>query len=189
MRRVLITGLISLLALALITPVARGATLTRQVRVEIGSSPGTTPATPPGTLALRFVFRNKPQTKNKFTPRQLTRIDFSTVPLSCSNNPGEATSRLPLTWTLDVAVKLTKAPPPSGRKPKPRRFAFRFSYNFTDFRGTVGGTIDKPNRGPRPRAPRSQGTLSVTDLDAGPDQTNCSTNGLKQWGGLPLTGA
>ena len=188
MKRTLTGGLISLLALGLLVPAAGAATRLRQVQVEIGTSP-TMPPTPPGTLTLRFVLKNKPGTKNKFTPRQLTRIDFSSVPLSCSNNTGEGTSRLLLTRTLDVAVKLTKAPQPAGRNPKPGRYAFRFSYSFTDFSGTVRGTIDKPNPGMKPRAPRSQGTLEITDLDFDPGHTNCSTNGLKQWGGLPLSGA
>src|SRR5262245_12131625 len=188
MKRALVIGIVSLLAAALLAPAAGAATRIRQVQVEIGSSP-TTPPTPPGTLTLRFVFQNKPRTKNKFTPRQLTRIDFSGVPLSCMNNPGEGGSQLLFTTTLDVAVKLTKASQPAGKKPKRGRFAFRFSYAFAEFTGTLRGTIDKPNRGPKPRAPRSQGTLAITDLDARPGRTNCSTNGLEQWGGLPLTGA
>jgi hypothetical protein len=187
MKRALAIGILSLFALALIVPCAQGATRIREVRVPIDASP-TSPPTPPGTLTLRFVFKNKPRTKNKFTPRQLIRIDFSNVPLLCMNEPGQGTSRLLFTRTLDVAVKLTKAPQPAGKKPKPGRYAFRFSYTFTDFTGTVRGTIDKPNRGKKPRAPRSQGTLSITDLDANPGHTNCTSNGLKQWGGLPLTG-
>jgi hypothetical protein len=74
------------------------------------------------------------------TPGQLVRIDFSNVPLQCANGPGEGTSLLLLTRTLDVQVKLTKAPPPSGKKP---------------------------------RAPRSQGSLAIDDLDSGPGQANC----------------
>jgi len=188
MRRTVIGGLIWLLALALLAPAAGAATRLRQVEVEIGTS-STMPPTPPGTLTLRFAFKNKPQTKNRFTPRQLTRIDFSYVPLLCSNNSGEGTSRLLFTRALDVGVKLTKAPQPAGRNPKPGRYAFRFSYSFSEFNGTVRGTIDKPNHGNNPRAPRSQGALEITDLAFGPGHSNCSTNGLKQWGGLPLTGA
>lgn len=186
MNRTLVIGLIALLAPALLAPAADAATRIRQVQVEIGSSPFN-PTT--GPLTLRFVLKNTPRMKNKFTPRQLTRIDFSNVPLLCMNNPGEGTSQLLFTRTLDVAVKLTKAPQPAGKKPKPGRFAFRFSYAFTDFSGSVRGTIDKSNHVSKPRSPRSQGTLSITDLDAGPGHTNCSTNGLKQWGGLPLTAA
>lgn len=188
MKRAPIIGLVSLLALALVVPAAGAATQLRQVQVEIGGSP-IPPSPPPGTLTLRFVFKNTPQRKNKFTPRQLTRIDFSAVPLFCMNNPGEGGSELFFTRTVDVAVKLTKAPQPAGKKPKPGRYAFRFSHTFTDFTGTVRGTIDKSNHGTKPRAPRSQGTLEITELDFGPGHTNCATNGLKQWGGVPLTAA
>jgi hypothetical protein len=184
MRRALLIGLIGLFGLALLTPAAQAATQLRQVRVEIASSPSA-PA-PPGTLTLRFVFKNKASTPSKFTPRQLVRIDFANVPLRCANNPGEPTSQLLLTRTLDVAVKLAKVPPPSGKKPKPGRYAFRFAYSFADFDGTLRSTIDKPNRPSGPRPTRSQGSLTINDLDAGPGQTNCSTNGPKSWGGLPV---
>jgi hypothetical protein len=184
MKRALITGFLSLVALALLAPAAQGATRIRQVQVPIGSST----TTPAGTLTLRFVFANRPQTKRKFTPRRLIRIDFSKVPLICSNGSGEGTSQLLFDSTMDVSVKLTKAPPPHTSKPKPGRYAFRFAYSFPSFTGTVRGTIDKPNRGPRPRLPRSQGALTIDDLDANPGHTNCSTQGPRQWGGLPLTG-
>ena len=187
MNRALITGIITLFAVALIAPTAQGATRLRQVQVEIGSS-ATTPPTPPGTLTLEFVFKKKRESKHKFTPRRLIRIDFSKVPLHCANTASEGTSQLLLTSTLDVSVKLTKAPPPNTNKPKPGRYAFRFAYSFPAFSGTVRGTIDKPNREPQPRVPRSQGSLSIDDLDSNPGHTNCSTLGPKQWGGLPLTG-
>jgi hypothetical protein len=187
MKRALITGLISLLALAVTAPAAQGATRIRQVQVEINSS-AHTPPTPAGTLTLRFVFKNKPRTKHKFTPRQLIQIDFSNVPLLCANSPTEGTSQLLLTSTLDVRVKLTKVPPPHTNKPKRGRYAFRFAYSFPAFSGTLRGTIDKPNHGPRPRVPRSQGSLTIDDLDSNPGHTNCSTVGPKGWGGLPLTG-
>jgi len=185
MRRALIAGVIALFALALIAPAAQGATRLRQVQVEItaGSAPS-----PSGTLTLQFVFKNKPATKHKFTPRQLTRIDFAHVPLSCMNEPNEGGSQLLLTETLDVSVKLTKVPQPSGKRPKPGRYAFRFAYSFSGFVGTLRGTIDKPNHGDKRGVPRSQGALTVADLDANAGHTNCSTNGPKSWGGLPLTG-
>jgi hypothetical protein len=136
-------------------------------------------------MALDFSFKNKRTTKRKFTPRQLTRIDFAQVPLLCFNNAGTGTSRLLLTHTMQTAVKVTKAPQPAGKKPKPHRFAFRFTYSFPAFSGTLMGTIDKANHGPRHL--RSQGTLRIVDLDADPDHMNCATNGLAQWGGLPVT--
>jgi hypothetical protein len=188
MKHLALIGLVLLALFGLTAPAAGAATQVRQARIPIDSSP-TTPPTPPGTLTLRFVFKNTAQRKRKFTPRRLTRIDFSNVPLACMNNPGEGGSQLLFTRTLDVAVKLMKAPQPAGKKPKPGRFAFRFVYAFSDFAGTLSGTIDKSNHVPKPRAPRSQGSLRITDLDAGPGHTNCATNGLKQWGGVRLTGA
>jgi hypothetical protein len=188
MKRAVVIGFVSLIASALLVPAAQAASQLRQVRVEIPSSPTAAP-TPPGTLTLRFVFKNKARTPSKFTPRQLIRIDFSNVPLRCANNPGEPTSQLLLTRTLDVAVKLTKVPPPSGKKPKPGRYAFRLADSFTDFDGTLRSTIDKPNRKKGPRPTRSQGSLTINDLDAGPGQANCSTSGPKSWGGIPLTAA
>ena len=186
MGRVLITGFASLLTVALIAPAAQGATQVRQVQVEVSES-GHIPPTPPGTLTLDFVFKNKRGSKHKFTPRQLTRIDFSKVPLTCANTPSQGTSQLLLTTTLETKVKLGKAPPPHASKPKPGRYAFRFAYSFPTLAGTISGTIDKPNGGAKPRSPRSQGSLTIEDLDSNPGHTNCSTQGPQSWGGLPLT--
>jgi hypothetical protein len=182
MRPRLVIGMTALLVAALVAPSADAATQLRQVRVPISTS-ATTP--PTGTLSLDFVFKNKRANKRKFTPRQLTRIDFAQVPLQCFNSAGTGTSQLPLTTTLQTIVKLTKAPNPSGKKPKPDRFAFRFAYTFPSFSGTLRGTIDRANHGPRRL--RSQGTLSIVDLDADPGHMNCNSNGLKQWGGLPVS--
>jgi hypothetical protein len=181
MGRRLVIGFATLVVVALIAPTAQAATQLRQVRVPIDNST----ATPPGTMTLDFVFKNKRTTKRKFTPRQLTRIDFAQVPLSCRNAAGTGGSTLLFTSTMQTAVKLTKAPQPAGRKPKPNRYAFRFSYSFPTFTGTLRATIDRANHGPRRL--RSQGALSIEDLDAGPDQRDCATNGPKQWGGLPVT--
>ena len=60
-----------------------------------------------------------------------------------------------------------------------------FAYTFQAFTGTLRGTIDRSNHGPRRL--RSQGTLQITDLDADPEQRDCATDGLNQWGGLPVT--
>ena len=186
MKRALITGLISLFALALFAPATQGATRLRQVQVEIASL-GQMPPTPPGLLTLEFAFKNSRDNKHKFTPRQLTRIDFSQIPLNCIDTIGQHTYQARRTMSLDVRVKLTNAPPPTGNKPKPGRYAFSFFYSFPDFlTGTLSGTIDKPNRGPRPRLPRSQGSLTIDDVQG---HTYCSTEGPKSWGGLPLTGA
>jgi hypothetical protein len=183
MRRRLAIGFSTLFALLLLAPAAGAATQVRQVQVPIPAS-ATTPPTAAGTLTLDFVFKNKRSNQRKFTPRVLTRIDFSKVPLQCANGSGEGTSQLLLTTTLQTSIKLTKAPNPSGKKPKPGRYAFRFAYSFTSFTGTLRGTIDKPNHGPRRL--RSQGSLNIEDLDSNPGHTNCSTPGPKQWGGLPV---
>jgi hypothetical protein len=181
MKSRLVIGLTALLVAALIVPAAHAATQLRQVQVPIGNSS----ATSPGTLTLDFAFKNKRTNRRTFTPRQLTRIDFAQVPLSCMNAAGNGTTTFLLTSTMQVAVKLTKAPQPAGKKPKIRRYAFRFSYSFPTFTGTLGATIDKPNHGPRRL--RSQGSLRITDLDADADHRDCSTDGLKQWGGVPVT--
>lgn len=177
----LLIGSVVVLAAALAAPAAHAATEFRQVRVPIGAST----TTPPGTLSLDLVFKNKRAAKRKFTPRQLTRIDFAQVPLLCMNSAGTGTSQLLLTSSMQTGIKLTKAPNPSGKKPKPHRFAFRFAYDFPSFTGRLMGTIDRANHGPRRL--RSQGSLRIVDLDADPDHVNCSTDGLKQWGGLPVT--
>ena len=174
---------IALVVALLVAPMAQAATQIRQVQVPIGGSP-LDPSMTTGTMTLDFVFKNKRGSKRKFTPRQLNRIDFSKVPLDCANGSGEGTSQLLLTTTLSTQIKLTKAPPPGGGKPKPGRYAFRFTYSFQTFTGTLSGTIDKPNHGPRRL--RSQGSLDIQDLDFNPGHTNCSTHGPKQWGGLPV---
>ena len=190
MRRALITVFASLLAVPLIAPAAQGATQVRHVRVEMPASPQTTPPTPAGLLTLDFVFKNTRGNKKKFTPRQLTRIDFSKVPLLCFNAPVNPTgsSQLLLTTTLATKIKLKKAPPPHSTKPKPGRYAFNFAYsfpaftgNFPAFTGTLSGTIDKPNGAAKPRSPRSQGTLIIDDIDSPPGQWNCSTAGRRSW--------
>jgi hypothetical protein len=171
---------VMLLAAALAVPAAHATTQVRQVRVPVSSSS----TTPPGTMALDFSFKNNRANKRKFTPRQLTRIAFSQAPLQCTNSAGTGTTQLLLTTTLQTRIKLTKAAQPSGKKPKPGRFAFRFAYSFQDFKGTLRGTIDRANHAPRRL--RSQGTLQITDLDADPEHRDCATDGLNQWGGLPV---
>jgi hypothetical protein len=184
MKSRLIIGLTVLLVAALAAPAADAATQVRRVQVQL-PGPFMEPNTPGGTLTLDFVFKNKRTSKRKFTPRQLTRIDFSQVRLSCMNAAGNGTTILLLTTTMHPALKVVKAPQPAGKKPKPNRYAFRFNYSFPTFTGSVRGTIDKANHGPRRM--RSQGTLEIKDLDADADHVNCSTGGLKQWGGVPVT--
>jgi hypothetical protein len=143
-------------------------------------------------ITLDFVFKNKTGDKKKFTPRQLTRIDFAKVPLLCYNAPvnPNGTSQLLLTTTLATNVKLKKKAPVNPAKAKPGRYAFDFTYNlpaftgnFPAFTGTISGTIDKVTGAPKPRIPRFQGSLRIDDLDSPPGQWNCSTDGTLGWGG------
>jgi hypothetical protein len=178
----LIAVSVSLLGAALFVSVARGATQLRQVHVEV-PGPTSMPPTPPGTLTLDFVFKNKLGSEHKFTPRQLTRIDFSKFPLHCFG-PNNSTSTFLFSRTFDIQLKVAKLPNPSGHKPKPGRYAFNFAYTFPDFTGTISGVIDKPHgKG----APTSQGKLRIQDLDADPGHMDCNSNGLFAWGRLPLT--
>ena len=175
MRPRLIIGVVALLAAALAAPAAHAATEVRQVRVPVSASP----TTPPGTMALDFAFKNKRANKRKFTPRQLTRIAFSEAPLQCFNSAGTGITRLLLTTTLQTTVKVTKAAQPSGKKPKPNRFAFRFAYSFQAFTGTLRGTIDRSNHGPGacgPRAPSRSPTWKRT-RNTGIAPRTASTNG------------
>lgn len=184
MRRVLITVFALLLAVALIAPAAQGATQFRQVRSEltmtVTSPPQGPHLVPAGRLTLDFVFRNKRDNKKKFTPRQLTRIAFESVPLSCSNAPVDPTgnSEFSLTTALETKIKLEKVPHP---KPKPGKYAFRFAYSFPAFTGTISGTIKKVTNGPKPRIPMAQGVFIIEDLDAGPSQWNCRSGGQRNW--------
>jgi hypothetical protein len=89
-----------------------------------------------------------------------------------------------LTRTLETKIRVKKLPPPNPVRPKPGRYAFDFAYSFFGFTGMISGVIDKRNGTGNPR---SQGKLVIQDLDADPGHMNCATNGLKDWGGLPLT--
>jgi hypothetical protein len=190
MRRLLIAVFGSLLAVALIAPAAQGATQVRLVQTDLPPVFGFIPPTPGGMLTLDFVFKNKPGNTKKFTPRRLTRIDFSKVPLLCYNAPvnPNGTSQLLLTTTLETKIKLRKTAPPNPAKAKPGRYAFNFTSaftgNFPAFTGTISGWIDKPTTAPRPRIPRSGGSWRIDDLDSPPGQWNCSTaGGTLGWGG------
>jgi hypothetical protein len=157
--------------------------------VPVPGPPGT--LEPAGTLTLDFVFKNKRGNKKTFTPRQLTRIDLSKIPLLCYNAPvnPNGTSQLLLTTTVATNVKLKKIP--AGPKPKPGRYAFDFTSSFTALTGigTITGKIDKVTGAPKPRIPRSTGSLRIDDLDSPPDQWNCSASGgTLAWAGpLPAS--
>ena len=83
--------------------------------VPVPGPPGT--YEPAGTLTLDFVFKNTRGNKKKFTPRQLTRIAFESVPLLCFNAPVNPTgsSEFLLTTTLETKIQVEKVPIPPGR--------------------------------------------------------------------------
>jgi len=178
MRRAAIAISASLLALALIAPAAQGATKIHTYRAEMFLGP--TPSGPEsgGSITLEVVFKNKRTTPKRFTPRLVRRIEFEKVPLRCANSSGEAQTQLQLTRTLKTKIKLKKAPPPVAKKPKKRRYAFKFSHSFQGFDGTIGGKIDKKNgKG----SPRAHGSFVIRDLDENPGRMNCATNGPRSW--------
>lgn len=189
MRRALVTGIASLLAVALLSPAAQAATQIRQVQVPMSDVSGIPPnKASPGTLTLDFVFKNTRSNKKRFTPRQLIKIDLSKVPLDCANghtsSPGH--SKLLYTATFETKIKLKKVPKPH---PKPGSYAFRFPpYSFPTFNGTIQGTIDRSNGAAKPRPLRSQGHLNIWDLDADPGHSDCTNfppvGGA--WGGFPV---
>jgi hypothetical protein len=162
---------------------AHGATQLRQVRVEV-PAPTQNPSQQAGTMTLDIVFKNKRGSKRKFTPRLLTRIELDKIPLDCANDGPPSGSQHQLSDTLDTNVKFTKNPQPA--KPKPNRYAFRFTYAFEGFAGKLSGTIDKPTTDEKKRKLRSQGKFQIDDLDVNPGHTNCSSAQFFGWGGLPV---
>jgi hypothetical protein len=186
MRRAPISGIASLLAIALIGSTAQAATQVRQAQYEWPVPTTGVPGTPSaGAITLDFIFKNKRAHKKKFTPRQLTRIAFSKLYLTCTDHM-TFTRQLFLTETFETKIKLKKAPAPHTNKPKPGRYAFRFAHSFPAFTGTIRGTIDKPNDRTGPTPPRAHGDLVIEDLDADPGHPNCSTGSLG-WSDPSLT--
>jgi hypothetical protein len=131
-----------------------------------------------GAIEFEAKFQNSAKNRKRYTPRRVTRIDFESVPLSCSNAgpPGPFTQLL-LTRSLQTGIPVKAVPPPHSSKPKPGRYAFRFSHSFDGFAGTITATIDKPNQRKRGTPPRAHGTFTITDLDSDPTHMNCATNG------------
>jgi hypothetical protein len=172
MRRALLIGIASLLAVALIAPAAQAATQIRQVQAPMPAMVfPLQPTPPPGTLTLDFVFKNTRSNKKRFTPRQLIKIDLSKVPLTCENGHTESYSQLSLTETFETKIEVTKIP---SLHPKPGRYAFRFAHSFPTFNGTISGTISKTTGAPKPRPVTSHGHLNIWDLDANPGHSDCT---------------
>ena len=127
-----------------------------------------------GDIALNFVFKSK-RAGGKYTPRRLTRVRFSEVPLHCQEPGSPSSPSARLTADLATDVKVAKAKPPRADNPKPNRYAFRFAWDFGGFAtGYFNGTIDKTNGKGWPRA---HGKFGIERYDfPPPGPTHCATS-------------
>jgi hypothetical protein len=82
------------------------------------------------------------------------------------------------TTTIHTQVKLSKAPNPSGAKPKASRYSFNFATGFNEFTGMLSGKVFKRQGRGKVIA---NGALIVNDLDFPGGPTNCSTGGPRGW--------
>jgi hypothetical protein len=177
MRRALIAGMASLLAIGLGAPGAEAASQLRHFQADL-QPVGAPPQQAGGQLGLDVVFKNKRTSPRKFTPRQLTVVDIASMPVSCNNSPGQGGTATTLNTTIHTQVKVTKSPPPSGNNPKPSRYAFRIATGFTAFTGSLSGKVFKRQGRGKVIA---NGILTVEDLDFPGGPTNCSTGGPRGW--------
>lgn len=132
-----------------------------------------------GDMALNFVFKNK-RAGGKYTPRRLTRVRFSELPLRCHEPGSPSTTMAPLTADFATDVRVTKATTLPGGKPKSNRYAFRFSWDLSGFAtGFFDGTVDKANGKGWPRA---HGKFAIWRYDfPAPGPTYCATSGHIGW--------
>jgi hypothetical protein len=177
MSRALVIGIASLLTVALIAPAAEAASQIRHFQADLAPV-GPPPQQNGGQIGLDIVFKNKKSSPRKFTPRQLIVVDIVNMPISCSNSPGQGNTATTLTTTVHTQVKLTKAPPPSGGKPKAGRYSFKFATGFTGFTGTLRGKVFKRNGRGKVIA---NGVLNIDRLDFQGGPTNCATMGGRGW--------
>lgn len=172
MRRFLTSLLAALLALALLVSGAQGATKIRHYRADVFAG---------GTITLEIVFKNRRGERRLFTPRRVTRVGFESVPLTCANDPGDPTSQLQLTRSVQAEIHVQPAGPPDAKSKKGRyRFVFAAFLHDLPFT-TISGKIDKPDSRKRGTPPRARGRFTIADLDLGPGFTNCATNGSPGW--------
>ena len=177
----LLAALAALLAAAALgAAAAQAGTQVRQFEsfgvVPIGAGPDFPRA---GDIALDFIFKNK-RAGGKYTPRRLTRVRLSGLPLRCQDPGSPANTEAVLSADLTPDVKVTKATPPAGGKPKPNRYAFRFAWDFGGFAsGYFSGTIDKAGGKGWPRA---HGKFEIERYDfPPPGPTHCATSGQASW--------
>ena len=180
MKRLRRGALIGLALAGLLAVPAHGATRFDTYRAQlppVGAGPN-----PPGggVLEVEVKMQNSRKNRKRFNPRTVIRIDFESVPLSCRNGgPPAPVTQLLLTSSLQPGIPVKAAPPPVAKKPKPGRYAYRFSHSFTGFAGTITGTIDKPNDRKKGTPPRLHGSFTITDLDSDPTHMDCETGGQR----------
>lgn len=183
MRRALITGFASLLAVALIAPAAQAATQVRHYEALLAqyTNPGNPPTGINGRLGLEVIFKNKQGSPNKFTPRQITVVDLERVVLTCINPP--AVQQALLTTTMQTAIKL-HVTPPHGDRPKANRYSFSYQSPFptpsgtSGVSGSFGGRFYKA-QGKGPVLANGTFTIGHLDFDGGP--ANCASMGPRDW--------
>ncbi len=176
MKRNLCSALLALLLAALLAAPAHGATKVRTYRghMVVGINEDG------GVIEFEAKFQNSRKNRKRFTPRLVTRIDFESVPLSCSNGgPPAPGTQLLLTRSLQTSIPVKSVPPPVAAKPKKGRYAFRFNHSFSEFAGTITATIDKPNNRKKGTLPRAHGNFTIIDLDSDPTHNDCATNGQR----------
>lgn len=169
----------ALLIPAALAPAAQAGTQVRQFEafgITLSGPGANSPRV--GDMALNFVFKNK-RAGGKYTPRRLTRVRFSELPLRCHEPGSPSTTTAPLTADFATDVMLTK---PQTPNPKPNRYAFRFSWDFSGFVtgfAFFDGTIDKANGKGWPRA---HGKFGIHRYDfPAPGPTHCATSGQIGW--------
>jgi hypothetical protein len=152
---------------------------TRVDRYEAGMQLGNRSG---GQIALEVLFKNQRGAPNHFTPRTVTRVDFTNVPLRCANSPGDPVTELLLTRSESTARSFTfqEAGRAHGQRSKPGRYAFVFAGALQGFSATISGKVDKPTKRKRGTPARIHGRFTIADLDAGPGYMNCSTE-TRSW--------
>ena len=145
MRRALITGIASLLAVALLAPAAQAATQVREVHYEWPVPTAGVPGTPSeGAITLDFIFKNTRSNKKRFTPRLLTRIAFDKIYLTCTGTYMTFTRQFFLTETLETKIE-AEEDPDSASKARPLRLPNRPLQVFQLQRHDLGRRSGQPH--------------------------------------------
>ena len=185
MRPALITGIASLLAVALLAPAAQAATQVREVHYEWPVPTAGVPGTPSeGAITLDFIFKNTRSNKKRFTPRLLTRIAFEQH-LPDLHGPYDV--HPPVLPHRDARDQdRAEKDPDSASKARPLRLPNSPPTAFPTSTARSRSCSGKPTGAPKPRSVLSWGDAGYSDLDADPSHPNCTNYGLGTWGGIPV---